>query len=723
MLQLLIIALSVGAILLISLFVFSKNTRSITNVLFSLLGIALASWTSFSYVPLYFSVNQLAFIRLTMFSVVFMNTAFFFLIQVFPNTKYRFSIIQKLLLLYSVIVLMDTQTPFLFSSITVSNGIVSPNAGPGILLFLIHAIIFALGSFVILIRRYLKSTGIERAHLRFILYASAPFFTLVPAANFILPVVFHYSYLIALSPFYTILFALLIAYAIVRQQLFDVRAIVAKSVTYALVLITMAIIYSLAAFSFSNLIFETFQVTGTNQNFVYAALAVVLAFTFQPLQAAFSALSDRVFYRDIYDTQELLRRLSTVMATNFELDPLLTSLLQDITQTMRLSHGSFILLHDHTPYLAKAYGFDRPPHYETQTIAALTSKREMVVYDELPEDGLKHLMNELNSAIAAPLIAEKDFVGLLLLGEKRSGEVYSQQDLRVIEILAPEISIAVANAQAVDQIQKFNVTLKKEVADATAELQRKNSALGRAIEELKSLDVMKDQLIAVTSHELKSPASVIQNYLWVLLHEPDKETKFAASDHLKLEKSFNSLQSLIHLINDILNASRIEGGRMSVREEVVNPTEIINQEIENYLPKAQEKGLSLTAVGLDKAQPIKADKDKFTEVIANLVSNAIKYTDQGSVNISVEVKDSKEIFHVSDTGRGIAQEHLPHLFEKFYREDASLSASNVMTGGTGLGLYITKSYVDLMKGDIWLDTVKDKGSTFSFSLPLAPIHQ
>jgi signal transduction histidine kinase len=716
-----IAALLVGAIAnsLLALVTFAKNQRSATNVLFIFLVISLVGWTITNYSSLHTSSNlqTLGWIRNILFFVVLQNTSFFLLVRVFPEVHFSFLKNRWVIfaIIYSIITIAVTETPFLFTDF--KDG--SPVPGLGMLLFIPHALIFAAGGLIWLIIRYIKATGVLRKQLEYFLAGTLLLYTIVPLNNFILPVFFKNSLLVALSPIYPIIFTASVSYAILRHRFLDIRVIVAKSVAYALVLLTVAAIYAAAIFSISNLVLNN-KITLTNQqSILYITIAIIVSLTFQPLQTIFTKLTDRIFFKDAYDVQDLLRRLSTIMATNFKLDSLLGYILSDLVGTMRLSKGSFVLLHENEPYLAKAYGFSKSPHYESSAIAGLANKLEVIVYDELPEDGVKHIMKELNAAVAAPLIAEKDFVGLLLLGEKRSGEVYSQQDLKVVEILAPEISIAVANAQAVDQIEKFNVTLKKEVADATAELQRKNEELGKALEELKSLDVMKDQLIAVTSHELKSPASVIKNYLWVVLHEPDQETKLSESDHNKLERSFGSLQNLIHLINDILNVSRIEGGRMSVRNEVVNPGEIIKQTIEDYTIKAQEKGLSLSAFGLEESHPIIADKDKFTEVVVNLISNAIKYTDHGSVVVRVEIKDNKEIFKVLDTGRGIAKENLPHLFEKFYREDSSLSASNAMTGGTGLGLYITKSYVDLMKGEIGFETEKNKGSTFFFSLPLS----
>lgn len=136
------------------------------------------------------------------------------------------------------------------------------------------------------------------------------------------------------------------------------------------------------------------------------------------------------------------------------------------------------------------------------------------------------------------------------------------------------------------------------------------------------------------------------------------------------------------------------------------------------MPRAQRKGLSLIYSPTPNILPaVSVDPTKFKEVLTNLITNAIKYTEHGGIIVSATQKDNNIVFLVKDTGRGIASENIPKLFQKFYREDTSLSASNPETGGTGLGLYITKSIIELMHGEIWVESIQGQGSIFYFSLP------
>lgn len=237
-------------------------------------------------------------------------------------------------------------------------------------------------------------------------------------------------------------------------------------------------------------------------------------------------------------------------------------------------------------------------------------------------------------------------------------------------------------------------------------------------EELKSLDKMKDQLIAVASHELRTPASIVQNYLWRVTTKPKEGTVFSSEDKKDLEKAFIGTQELIKLISDILNVSRIEGGKMEINVASSDYPKITKEVIDELNPKASRKGLSLKCdFKPDIKQAVLADPTMLKEILTNLITNAIKYSDLGEILVTAEEREGNIVFSIKDNGRGVAEENIPKLFQMFYREDTSLSASNSETGGTGLGLYITKSMVCLMKGKIWVESKKGIGSIFYFSLP------
>jgi two-component system, OmpR family, phosphate regulon sensor histidine kinase PhoR len=232
------------------------------------------------------------------------------------------------------------------------------------------------------------------------------------------------------------------------------------------------------------------------------------------------------------------------------------------------------------------------------------------------------------------------------------------------------------------------------------------------ITELRHLEGIRKEFVANVSHELRTPVSNIQGYAETLLQGAmdDKEN---AKEFLEIIHS--DAQRLAALINDLLDLSKIESGKMSLNLELNNLQDIIDSVFDKLSKKVKEKSIKFSSDISEGAKYIYSDKDKITQVLLNLVENAIKYTpDKGKIKINtVKEKDFIKI-DVIDTGIGIPQEHIPRIFERFYRVDKARSRE---LGGTGLGLAIVKHIVHAHNGEVWVSSIPSKGSTFSFTLP------
>jgi signal transduction histidine kinase len=260
--------------------------------------------------------------------------------------------------------------------------------------------------------------------------------------------------------------------------------------------------------------------------------------------------------------------------------------------------------------------------------------------------------------------------------------------------------------------------------------------LAEANVHLQELDKLKTEFVSMASHELLTPISAIEGYLSMILDE-----KIAPVNNPKtrdfLNRIYGASQRLARLVTDLLNVSRIEEGRLVIDKRPSNLEEIIQSVIDELSFKAQQKKLELKFEKPSQPLPqIFADPDRVKEILINLVGNAIKFTRRGGVTISCELslqptlanhhqavgtELAKEgakyvVVHIKDTGIGIPAQEIPNIFEKFYRGGELLTRE---AGGTGLGLYITKSILQLLGGKIWVKSEIDKGSTFSFSLPIA----
>ncbi len=230
------------------------------------------------------------------------------------------------------------------------------------------------------------------------------------------------------------------------------------------------------------------------------------------------------------------------------------------------------------------------------------------------------------------------------------------------------------------------------------------------------LEAMKMDFVSMTAHELRTPLTSIKGYLSVFIKENAKN--FNDEQRGFLNQIDSSTSQLLLLVENLLNVSRIERGAMSISMQPTDLLAIIKQAVETFAHRAIEKHITLALQETKQQIPkIKADGMRLTEVISNLLSNAINYTPPGGeIKVWIEKDDKLVTVHVSDTGQGIPKESVGKLFSKFYRVTGKLEAHGK---GTGLGLYIAKSIIDLHHGKIWVESELGKGSVFSFSLPLS----
>ncbi len=233
----------------------------------------------------------------------------------------------------------------------------------------------------------------------------------------------------------------------------------------------------------------------------------------------------------------------------------------------------------------------------------------------------------------------------------------------------------------------------------------------------RELDKMKTEFISVVSHELRTPLTSIKGYGDLLLSGAAGEVTELQSEFLGIIQAGTT--RLTNLINDILDISRIESGRIELRHEPIDYRGIVGDTLRMMKAAADEKQVRLEEALPDTMPPVCGDADKVTQVLTNLVGNAIKYTPAGGwVRVCLVVTGGAGVTTcVADSGIGIAPEDQKRLFQKFFRADNS---STREAGGTGLGLVIAKTIVELLGGAIWLESETGQGSRFYFTLPLVP---
>ncbi len=277
---------------------------------------------------------------------------------------------------------------------------------------------------------------------------------------------------------------------------------------------------------------------------------------------------------------------------------------------------------------------------------------------------------------------------------------------------------------AVEELQQQNrdlVAVLSELEEKRAQLERLNRTLyetnlelNEANTKLRELAEMKEEFLALTTHDLRSPLTVISGVISFFTSgrlgelSPEQKNMVAMMER--------NAQNLIELVNDLLDASKLESGTMRLDISSIDLRDVINELRETMGPLAREKGITLEGILPDQLPPIEADRAKLRRILLNLLSNAMKFTPKGGrVEVKAEPVNGVIRISVSDTGVGIAPEDVARLFDKY---EQTRNRATRGEKGTGLGLYITRQLVELHGGEITVDSEIGRGSTFSFTLPI-----
>ncbi len=303
------------------------------------------------------------------------------------------------------------------------------------------------------------------------------------------------------------------------------------------------------------------------------------------------------------------------------------------------------------------------------------------------------MLSDTRSEISLPLKLGERILGVL---DAQSTQVnsFTPGDVTVFQTLADQIAIAIDNARSYELVQK-------------------------AVEDMREVDRMKSQFLANMSHELRTPLNSIIGFSRVILKGIDGPINDIQQQDLSA--IYNSGQHLLNLINDVLDLSKIEAGKMELSFSEIDITEIVNSVMSTAIGLVKDKQVELKKIVPESLPKVRGDTTRIRQVLLNLISNAAKFTDDGSITIEVSIKSGNsgklELFtEVTDTGPGIAAEDQHKLFQPFSQVDNSPTRK---TGGTGLGLSICRSLMEMHGGDIGLNWSEvGKGSRFFFSLPL-----
>ena len=284
-----------------------------------------------------------------------------------------------------------------------------------------------------------------------------------------------------------------------------------------------------------------------------------------------------------------------------------------------------------------------------------------------------------------------------------------QAFIAVIAVTALVLAVGVAERRRAEhELDELNRTLERRIQDRTSTLQA-------TVEQLQEFNQLKTAFVGIVSHELRTPLTSIKSLSENLVEGVagplnEKQKYYASRIQLNTDR-------LTRMLNELLNLSKMETGKMELRPTVLSLQELLSELVEVFQPLAQRKSITMDVGSMESMPKVRVDRDKLYEVLANLLENAIKFTPSGGrVHIDARVVDDRHIkMNVSDTGCGISEEHMSKIFDKFYRVEPGSGP----VPGSGLGLAIAKGLIELHGGTIGVESAPGKGSHFYFTLPFA----
>lgn len=312
--------------------------------------------------------------------------------------------------------------------------------------------------------------------------------------------------------------------------------------------------------------------------------------------------------------------------------------------------------------------------------------------------------------------AQSGRLGVLAIGNWEDVDAFDEEDKHLLAAVGEQAAIAIDNARLIKALEEREERLEyqnqmlaeqnQELEDLTRQIQLQNLQLLEAAR-------LKSQFLATMSHELRTPMNAVLGFSQLLLRQ--RQNKLAPKQQEMVECILNNGKHLLALINDILDHSKMEAGRLELKLAEFNLKTLVMTTTEELRSLADQKSLKLQVdIDLQNLYVVN-DSERLRQVLVNLLSNAIKFTEVGSVQVKVwEESTDNLVLTVRDTGIGIAPENLRHIFEEFRQVDQGLTKKHY---GTGLGLAITESLLELMHGKITVESQLGQGSTFRIEFP------
>jgi signal transduction histidine kinase len=518
------------------------------------------------------------------------------------------------------------------------------------------------------------------------------------------------------------LVAILIAtYVVVTHQLPDVRQAARRTVSYLIITLLAVVLYTsgLVAMQYA------FQAApGYSPLLAGAAMALILAILFQPLLSLVQRLVSRLISGASFDPSHTLREYSTSISNILDLELLANVMVNLIAEAIGIRRGRLFLV-DHEEeesgdgsFRLRDAGGMGDKETKPETLAAdspiveyLRQERRLLTqydidllsqFQEIPS-GERAWLSSLDVDVYVPIHGKGDWIGLLALGPKVSGDRYFEADLALLGMLADQTAVALENARLVEDLISTNDDLGQAYA-----------ALDQANRQLQELDKLKSAFIGVITHELRTPFANVVFSLEVLERYGQEHLPPELSQ--QLQQLADGIKAARIMVDNLVNFATFLSKQGELRLAQMDFGQVTQDSLLPLKPLAETKGLTLHIEVPESLPPLSGDRERLGDAVYHLVHNAIKFTGAGGdVWIRCQAADDTIRFEVQDTGRGVPAHKLATLWDGFTQMADPLRRG---MEGLGLGLALVKYVVNAHGGEVLAESQEGVGSTFGFQIPL-----
>lgn len=552
-----------------------------------------------------------------------------------------------------------------------------------------------------LIKRYLDSKGRYKIQTRTVLIGLL--LTIIPAmlTGVVLPV-FGFTHLWNITHLSAISLLIFSAIAIFKHRVFDIRLITLRVLVYGFTLVPF-VITTLWLTSALSSIFISSEAERTWVHIVFVAFWIPL---FPYLKKFFDKLTQRIFYRQFYDAEIVLNKLSSLLVNSESVEEVIGAGLKSIKDSINPKFISVYVFESDKQILKFHQGQNR----------------------EISESELKYLKNFSNTTITNRLIPGPTFgflrnreidvvvpmkysahkLGFILLGQKFNGTIYTDRDSKLLENIGRNLTIALNDALKFKRINKFNLTLSRSVQRATKRLTAANK-------NLKSLNQTKNLFIATASHQLRPKITTAEGFLDLVKNSHDYK-KLGGSSKENLDFAIRSVRQMEHIVFGVLETATKSQPEVVINKKPIILASLVKTEVEFANHNLGKKRVKMIIDENSEKIKINIDKEKTCEAIYNLIQNAIDYSPKTlQVKVFLRKNGDNLVFSVEDKGIGLNPPEADQVFDRFFRTS---EAKKIKPAGTGIGLHVVRHFIEAQGGKVSAVPNKNVGSTFGFSLPI-----